>query len=159
MARSHARSCPLRCRTRIERIVPNRFAAELIGAMTLRCPAFAAAGATAPCAWIGSVRELARHRLTCTSAPQCPNAGCGACTAAGAMAAHRAACAFEIVSCSVAGCGATMLRSAVDEHMAAAAGAHVTLLDGVVRALTARLEEADQELRNVRQRRDDEAYR
>ncbi len=154
MARSHARSCPLRCRTRIERIVPNRFAAELIGAMTLRCPAGAAAGAAAQCTWVGSVRELARHRFACAAAPQCPNAGCGACTAGGAMAAHRAACAFETVSCTVPGCGAAMLRSAVDEHMAAAAGAHVTLLNDVVRALTARLEEADQELRNVRQRRE-----
>jgi hypothetical protein len=131
----------------VDWLVPNRFAADAIGALALRCTAIAEG--VSVCPWTGPLRELASHRSTaCAARPlQCPNAGCGVQAAAGAMDAHRAACGFERVPCSVPGCGVLLARNAVDAHMAASKDAHL-------QALTASFAEVQAELRNVRARLD-----
>ncbi len=90
-----AKSCPLRCASRIERLVPNRFAACIIGALELRCPAAAEPDAP-PCAWVGPLRDLPAHCDTCVAQlVPCTNAGCGKRVPAGVLGAHLAACGLE----------------------------------------------------------------
>ncbi len=135
-----AKSCPLRCASRIERLVPNRFAACIIGALELRCPAAAEPDAP-PCTWAGPLRELAEHRAaTCVARPvRCPYAGCGAQVQAFKLRAHCAACGFEPVTCTVPGCGARPARHALDAHLKDAAMEHVQILTATVAELKARL--------------------
>jgi len=202
------KNCPV-CRSSVHNVVPNRYAADVIGALAVRCPAGAATAASlwqlARCAWTGPLHELASHRSSCVAEEvpcfwaackkrmlrgiadthaarcehrsvfcskcshvlsgavasdthgarcaaepaRCANAGCDALLLRAAMPAHRAVCAFEVVPCAVPGCRAAVARNAMEAHMASAMAAHMQALCGRVHALTARLEEAERELRRV----------
>ena len=77
-----------------EQLVPNRFAADTIGDLKLRCPPGNAAGQAVPlCAWTGPVSDLAAHQSTCTAEQvPCRWSGCCEVTARGVAATHAVAC-------------------------------------------------------------------
>ena len=87
--------------------MPNRSAADAIGALVLRCPrgggaaTDAAAGQAAPqCTWTGRVSDLGSHESTCAAVlVPCKWAACSVATARSASATHEAECAHREVFC------------------------------------------------------------
>lgn len=199
------KNCPT-CRSSVHNVVPNRYAADAIGALAVRCPATVdQLWHLVRCAWTGPLHELAAHRSSCVAEEvpcfwalckkrmlrgiadshaarcehrsvfcpkcshvlngadaisthgarclaepaRCSNAGCDALVLRAAMPAHRAVCTFEVVPCAVPGCRASVTRNGINAHMASAAAAHMQALCGQVVALTARLEDAERELRRI----------
>jgi hypothetical protein len=109
----------------VKRVVPNRYAAEALGELRVRCPrvpsppaapavpppetrkrkartAAEVAAAADGCAWTGTLSALETHAAECALEPvACPNAaaGCTATVARRDLSAHAAACPRREVTC------------------------------------------------------------
>jgi len=96
-------TCPS-CRSPVEQVVPNRFAADVISALVLRCPKTAdTAGSLPPaaqCTWTGPVRDLVSHQATCVAIEvACVWTQCRKRTPRGTADSHFAECEHRVLFC------------------------------------------------------------